>query len=232
MLTAKKKLSVRQAVPHSTSGDFFFNAQEWFRNNTKIVAGIALGIAAIIIMGYLYASNQDANELAANRELRKVQELYQQQQYRLAITGDPAQQIMGLEDIVKEYGGTPTGGVASVYLGNAYLYSGELDKALAAFDDASPDNDMLDAAVHAGKAAVHEAKGDFAEAATLFERAASAFDNELLSAERFLLAGRNYAEAGDMEKAKELLLKVKNGKSTRFQPDAERMLAQYGLAEE
>ena len=112
MLTAKKKISVRQAVPHSTSGDFFFTAQEWFKNNTKIVAGVALGIAAVIIVGYLYASNQDANELAANRELRKVQELYQQQQYRLAITGDPAQQIMGLEDIVKEYGGTPTGGVA------------------------------------------------------------------------------------------------------------------------
>lgn len=232
MLTAKKKLSVRQAVPQSSSGDFFFSAQEWIRNNTKIVAGAALAIAAIIIAGYLYSSSQEANELAANRELRKVQELYQQQQYRLAITGDPAQQIMGLEEIVSEYGSTPTGGVAAVYLGNAYLYSGELDKALAAFEDASPDNDMLTAAVYAGKAAVHEAKGDHAEAAELFERAAAAFDNELLSAERYLLAGRNFAEAGDMEKAKELLMKVKDGKSTRYQPDAERMLAQYGLGEE
>ena len=232
MLTAKKKISVRQAVPQSASGDFFFSVQEWFRNNTKIVAGAALAVAAIIIIGYLYTSGQAADELAANRELRKVQELYQQQQYRLAITGDPAQQVMGLEEIVEKYGGTPTGEVAMVYLGNAYLYSGEYDKALAAFEDASPGTDMLRAAALAGQAAVYEAKENHAEAAELFERAADGFDNELLSSERYLLAGRNFAEAGNMEKARELLLKVKEGKSTRYQPDAERMLAQYGLAEE
>ncbi|MDX9757589.1 MAG: tetratricopeptide repeat protein [Bacteroidota bacterium] len=232
MLTAKKKISVRQAVPQSSSADFFFTIQEWFRNNTKLVGGIALAVAAIIVFGYFYLSGKSADELAANRELRKVQELYQQQQYRLAISGDPARQIMGLEEIVNKYGGTPTGDVAMIYLGNAYLYAGELDKAMEAFEDASPDAVMLRAAALAGQAAVLEARGKSAEAAELFEESAAAFDNELLASERYVLAGRNYAEAGNKEKARELLEKVLDLKTARFHPDAERLLSQYNLTEE
>ncbi|MBE0645306.1 MAG: tetratricopeptide repeat protein [Bacteroidetes bacterium] len=232
MLTAKKKISVRQAVPQSSSADFFYNLQDWFKANTKIVGGVALGIAAIVIIGYLYTTGKAADELAANLELRKVQQLYQQQQYRLAITGDPAQKIMGLEEIVEKYGGTPTGDVAMLYLGNSYLYAGELDKAMSTFEDASPDTDMLRAAVIAGQAAVLEARGNSAEAAELFEKSALTFENELLSTERFLIAGRNYAEAGNMEKAKEMLDKVKESKNTKYQPDADRLLAQYNLTEE
>jgi tetratricopeptide (TPR) repeat protein len=232
VLTAKKKISVRQAVPQSSTADFFYNFQDWFKANTKIIGGVALGIIAIAIMGYFYVSGKAEDELAANRELRKVQQLYQQQQYRLAITGDPTQQIMGFEEIVEKYGGTPTGEVAMIYLGNSYLYSGELDKAMTAFEDASPDTDMLRAAALAGEAAVLEAKGNNSEAAKLFETSALAFDNELLSSERFLTAGRNYGEAGNMEKAKEMLEKVKEFKNTKYHPDAERLMAQFNLTEE
>ncbi len=229
MLTAKKKISVRQAVPQSSSAEFFYNAKEWITANSKIVGGVALGIVAIIVIWYFYSSGKAADDLAANRELRKVQQLYQQQQYRLAITGDPAQKIMGLEEIVDKYGGTPTGDVAMIYLGNSYLYAGELDKALATFEDASPDTDMLRAAAISGEAAVLEARGNSADAAELFEKAALTFENELLSAERFLTAGRNYAESGNLEKAKELFEKVKTFKSTKYHPDAERLMAQYNL---
>jgi tetratricopeptide (TPR) repeat protein len=232
VLTAKKKISVRQAVPQSSSADFFYNFQDWFKANTKLIGGVALAIVAIVIIGYFYSSGKAADELAANRELRKVQQLYQQQQYRLAIAGDPAQQIMGFEEIVEKYGGTPTGEVAMIYLGNSYLYTGELDKAMAAFEDASPDSDMLRAAASAGEAAVLEIRGNKAEAAELFEDAAVSFDNELLSSERFLTAGRNYAQAGNMEKAKEMLEKVKEFKNTKFHPDAERLLAEFNLTGE
>lgn len=229
MLTAKKKISVRQAVPQSSSSDFFFSAKEWFQANTRIVGGVALGLVAIIVIWYFYSSGKTADDLAANRELRKVQQLYQQQQYRLAITGDPAQKVMGLEEIVDKYGGTPTGDVAMIYLGNSYLYAGELDKAMATFEDASPDTDMLRAAALAGQAAVFEARGNSAEAAELFEKAALAFENELLTTERYISAGRNYAGSGNLEKAKELLEKVKTSKSTKYHPDADRLMAQYNL---
>ncbi|MFA6233270.1 MAG: tetratricopeptide repeat protein [Bacteroidota bacterium] len=232
MLTAKKKISVRQAVPQSSTADFFYNFRDWFKANTKIIGGVALGVVAVIIAGYFYSSGKAADEIAANRELRKVQQLYQQQQYRIAIAGDPAQQIMGLEEIVDKYSGTPTGDVAMIYLGNCYLYAGELDKAMTTFEDASPDTDMLQAAAYAGEAAVLEARGNNADAAELFEKSALAFDNELLSSERFLTAGRNFGEAGNMEKAKEMLEKVKEFKNTKYHADADRLMAQFNLTEE
>jgi len=232
VLTAKKKISVREAVPQSTSAELFYKSKEWFQANTKIVYGAALGIAALLIIGYLYTSGKAADDLAANRELRKVQTLYQQQQYRLAISGDPNQNIMGLEEITEKYGGTPTGDVAMIYLGNSYLYSGELDKAAGVFDDVSPSTDMLQAAAVAGQAAVAEAKGEFADAASLFEEAARMFENELLSGDRYLSAGRCYGLAGDLDAAKEMLLIAKENKTQRFQQEADRLLAQYNLDSE
>lgn len=232
MLTAKKKISVREAVPQSTSAALFYKTKEWFQANTKIVYGVALGLAALLIVGYLYTSGKAADDLAANRELRKVQTLYQQQQYRLAITGDPSQGIMGLEEITEKYGSTPTGDVAMIYLGNAYLYSGELEKAESVFDDVSPSTDMLSAAATAGQAAVAEAKEQYAEAASLFEKAARMFENDLLSGERFLAAGRSYAMSGDLNAAKEMLTLVKENKTQRFQQEADRLMAQYNLDDE
>lgn len=232
MLTAKKKISVREAVPKSSSAEFFYTAQDWFRANSKIVGGAVLAIAALLIVGYLYTSGKTADDLAANRELRKVQPLYQQQQYRLAITGDPNTNTMGLEEIAEKYSGTPTAEVATIYLGNAYLYTGELEKAMSAFDDASPDTDLLQSAAIAGKAAVYEAQGDHANAAELFEKAARLFENELLSTERYYAAGRDYALAGNMEKAREMLLLVKESKTQKYQQSADRLMTQYGLGDE
>ncbi|MBN1448906.1 MAG: tetratricopeptide repeat protein [Bacteroidetes bacterium] len=229
MLTAKKKISAREAVPTSSTADFFYRAQEWFSSNTKLVGGVALGVAAVIIIGYLYVSGKAADDIAANRELRKVQEYYQQQQYKIAIAGDPAQGVMGLEEITDKYSGTPTAEVAGIYLGNAYLYSGDHDKALAVFEDASPDTDMLKAAVLAGRAAVHEARQEYGEAADLFERAARLFKNDVLSNERLLSAGRAYALAGNMENAKEVLDEVALSDNQQYKQEAQKLLAQYGL---
>jgi tetratricopeptide (TPR) repeat protein len=232
VLTAKKKISAREAIPQSSSADFFYAAQDWVKANTKIIGGAALALAAVIIVGYLYLSGMAADDLAANRELRKVQELYQQQQYRLAISGDAGQGVMGLEEITDKYSGTPTAEVAMIYLGNSYLYAGELDKALAAFEDASPDTDMLRAAALAGEASVYEAKGNYAEAASLFEKAARSFNNDLLSTDRFISAGRAYALAGDNEHALEMLNMANDSKKQDYKQKADRLKAQFGLDNE
>jgi len=231
VLTAKKKLSSREITPKTTVATIYYDAQEWIRKNSKLVGGIVLGVVAIIIIGYLYVSGKAADDREANRQLRLVQELYQQQQYKMAIMGDPNRGIPGLEEIVTKYGGTPTGEIAAVFLGNSYLYSGEYDKALDTFERASPKADVLRAASVAGQAAVYEAKEDFARAAKLYERAAGMIDNDLLTSERHLAAGRAYALAGDKAKAKRLLEKVKESKSTRFHVDADRLLAKFGLIE-
>ncbi len=232
MLTAKKKLSVREVVPKSSSSIFFYEAQDWLKQNAKIVGGVVLAIVAIVVLWYFYTTGKAADDLEANRQLRMVMPLYQQQQYKLAISGDPNQGVPGLAQIVDKYDGTSTGQTAMIYLGNAYLYTDELDKALATFEDASPDSDMLSAAAVAGQAAVYEAKKKWAEAAPLFEKAATIFENDLLTSSRQLSAGRAYALAGDKDKAKAMFELVKESKSTRYHQDAERLLVQFDLVQE
>ncbi len=231
MLTAKKKIASRKVIPQSKSARLYYDLQEWFRDNMKLAGGIALGVAAVIIIGFLYVSGQAEDDLEANIQLRLVQELYQQQQFKLAITGDPTRNIPGLQEIASKYDNTPTGQIALLYLGNAYLYTGDLDNALQTFEDASPDGDLLMAATLAGQAAVYEAKQNYGEAADLFRKAAERFENELLSSERYLAAGRNYGMAGDMDMAGEMLAKVKKEKNPRYHPDADRLMAQFGITE-
>lgn len=232
MLTAKKKLSAREVVPKSASANFFYDAQEWLKQNSKIVAGVVIGLVAIIVLWYFYSSGKAADELEANRQLRQVMTLYGQQQFKLAISGDANQNIPGLTKIVEDFGGTPTGQTAMIYLGNAYLYTDQFDKALQVFDDASPDSDMLRAAAVAGKAAAYEAKKNYAEAASLYEEASTMFENDLLTSARQLNAGRAYGLSGNKEKAKEMLELVKEAKSTRYHQEADKLLAQFDLIQE
>ncbi len=232
MLTAKKKLSAREVVPKSASANFFYDAQEWLKQNSKIVAGVVIGLVAIIVLWYFYSSGKAADELEANRQLRQVMTLYGQQQFKLAISGDANQNIPGLTKIVEDFGGTPTGQTAMIYLGNAYLYTDQFDKALQVFDDASPDTDMLRSAAVAGKAAAYEAKKNYAEAASLYEEASTMFENDLLTSARQLNAGRAYGLSGNKEKAKEMLELVKEAKSTRYHQEADKLLAQFDLIQE
>jgi tetratricopeptide (TPR) repeat protein len=232
VLTAKKKLSAREVVPKSASANFFYDAQEWLKQNSKIVAGVVIGLVAIIVLWYFYSSGKAADELEANRQLRQVMTLYGQQQFKLAISGDANQNIPGLTKIVEDFGGTPTGQTAMIYLGNAYLYTDQFDKALQVFDDASPDSDMLRAAAVAGKAAAYEAKKNYAEAASLYEEASTMFENDLLTSARQLNAGRAYGLSGNKEKAKEMLELVKEAKSTRYHQEADKLLAQFDLIQE
>jgi len=232
VLTAKKKLSAREVVPKSASANFFYDAQEWLKQNSKIVAGVVIGLVAIIVLWYFYSSGKAADELEANRQLRQVMTLYGQQQFKLAISGDANQNIPGLTKIVEDFGGTPTGQTAMIYLGNAYLYTDQFDKALQVFDDASPDTDMLRSAAVAGKAAAYEAKKNYAEAASLYEEASTMFENDLLTSARQLNAGRAYGLSGNKEKAKEMLELVKEAKSTRYHQEADKLLAQFDLIQE
>ena len=229
MLTAKKKIAVREAVPQSSMMSSVERAKDFYGEYSRYIFGGLALVAAIVIVGYIMMAGKGENETQASMQLRKVVALYQQQQYKLAITGDPARGVPGLKDIADKYGSTPSGSVAALYLGNCYLYTDQFDKALEAFDAASPSDDLTASNVLAGKAAAYEGKKQFGEAAETYEKAAKAFVNDLLSANRFLCAGRNYAMAGNKEKALAALEKVSEAKTPRYENDVKRLIAQYDL---
>src|SRR5689334_16211102 len=82
---------------------------------------IAVGVGVFYLLHSRAESNRDAQ-----MELYRIRRYYDQGEFAAAITGDSIKPMgpakpRGLKYIVEEWGGTPAGKVAALYLGNSYL---------------------------------------------------------------------------------------------------------------
>jgi tetratricopeptide (TPR) repeat protein len=231
VLTAKKKIAVREIAPKSSMLQYWETVRTFFEAYRRQIYWVLGALIVVLVGGYIYINNKRANEEEASRALRKIQPLIQQNQYKLAISGDPTRQIPGLKEIADRYSGTATGETATILLGNAYLYTDQFDKALEAFDNASPSSSIMKSSAVAGMAAAYEGKKNWAEAAKHYEEAAKMYENDFLSASRFFFAGRNYCMSGNKEKAGEMFKLVGESETPRYEADMQRLKAQYGIEE-
>lgn len=231
MLTAKKKINVREPIQASSFTTSWFQVQNYVRENGKMIAGISVALVAVALFLYIYITNKKTENLEANMELGKSAMLYEQGQYKSAIDGDRARGIPSLKDIAEKYSGTPAGEQARLLLGNCYLYTNQFDNAISAYESASPDGDILKAGVLAGLGAAWEGKKNYLKAAEYFEKSAKAFVDDQISADRYVQAGRNYALAGDKQKAKAIYEKVRNEmKAQRYGPhELDRLISGLGI---
>jgi tetratricopeptide (TPR) repeat protein len=172
------------------------------------VLGI-IGAVLLVIAGgvYYYNYSRVANNERALLELSRVRPYYDRSEFAIAISGDPTKKfsgepVRGLSAIVADYGSTPAGQIAALFLGNSYMATNQVDKAYEPYTQASEaDADMIASAGHAGLAKVAESKSKNDEAAREYVKAASTDPLEL-NAPRFLLgAARNYELAGNKEEA-------------------------------
>jgi len=195
----------------------YFEARNWLdkaenKKKVYIVVGIFLAVSAAI---FLYISNQNAKNEEAETKLSAVIALYEQGKYPESINGDPAAGIIGLAQIVNDYGSTNSGETAKLYLGNCYFNIKDYDNALKQFEDYSGSNDIIKASCLSGIGAIHEAKGDMKKAAEYFMKAAEVNKDIVINQENLFYAIRAYTNAGDKENAKKVFetLKEKYPKS-------------------
>lgn len=201
------------------------NALSWYETNKKLLTNVGIAIAVLIAGGWFYSNNNRTNNEKAANEFAKVFSYYDNGQYQLAINGLPEKNVRGLQAIVGDYGSTQYGNIAQFYLANCYFNTGEVDKALEAFEDASLDAPILEASRIAGIAACYEVKQNHADAAKYFEKAGKSNTNDPNTAEYLANAARNYALSGNKEQAIELykLIKKEHASSAAAR-DAERYL--------
>ena len=200
-------------------------ALSWYETNRKLLTNIGIAIVVLVAGGWFYINNNRTNNEKAANEFAKIFSYYDNGQYQLAINGVPEKNVRGLQAIVSDYGSTKYGNIAQFYLANSYFNSGEYDKAMEAFDDASVDAPILETSRVAGIAACYEAKLNYADAAKYFEKAGKSNANDPNTAEYLANAARNYAKAGNKEQAIELykLIKKEHSSSAAAR-DAERYL--------
>ena len=208
MLKPKKKITKRE-IKEDKLVTTYFELRQWIDQNRKRVSSVSFMVIIAAAATWFYLNNRAADDLNATTDLGEVMRYYDDGKFDLAIKGVPQDNIRGLEQIVSDYGSTPSGELAKLYLGNCYFAEGRIDKALTIYKDTDISDKSIGASVQAGIAACYEAKGNHEEAARYYEGAASADVKNFHTAENLYHAAENYALAGSKDKASDLLKRLK-----------------------
>lgn len=208
MLEKKKKLSKKE-IKQDGLVYSYYKAYDYFEHNKNQIL-IAVGaIAVVVALIFVYQSNRSNNDLVASQLLAKVMPLYDQAQYQLAIDGQPGTELIGLKEIVDEYGSTDQGEIAKIYLANSLYSIGKISEAMEVYKDYSGDNPLHKATALAGIASCYSAEGKNLDAAEYFEKAVFFSKFNPLNSDFILKSGINYKKAGKVEEANELFKMIK-----------------------
>ncbi len=211
MLKARKKITHKE-IKKDKLVTAYFESKEWLtkaENKKRIytVGGIILVIAVLI---FFYVSNRKAKNEEAEVKLSAIISVYDQNNFQQALDGDPANNLMGLKEIIDKYGSTESGETARLYAGNCYFNLNDYDNALKTFEDYSGSNDIVKASCLSGIGAVYEARGDMIKAGEYFEKAAKVNANVVINPENLFYAVRAYSKAGDKESARRVFETLRN----------------------
>lgn len=209
MATTKKKSFSRKDIKEDKLVSLYVRAREFYddyRNHVNIALGVT---AAIVVAIFFYMNNVNVAEEKAALEVSRMMPAYDQGKYLEAIEGQPGTPLMGFEKIVDEYSGTESGETAKIYLANSYYFLGKTTEAREYYEDYDGEIDMMKAASLAGLAACDASEGNWLSAAENYLDAADVSPTVPLTPSYLLNAGINYIEAGELEKAKEVLNRAK-----------------------
>ena len=229
MLTPKKKIAKRELKQDTLLTSYIQVTTFYETYKKQISIGITAFVVVVIALVVFFKNRADNNERAFTA-LAAIHQVYDSGQFQQAIDGVPAQNLAGLKSIVDNYGGTKGGDLAEFYLADSYFQLGKYAEALESFESCSSSEELVEASRLAGIAACHEALGQFADAGSYFEKAAGDELTEGTAAEHLNNAARNYALAGDKERAVEILKRLKKKyPTTTYGREADRFIAQLSV---
>ena len=208
MLAKKKKLT-RKEIKEDKLVTSFYEAQEFYKKYQKQIL-IAVGVIAAIVIAVIVYNNKiaDENQQAATA-LSRIMPSYKSGNYKEAIEGKPGTNVIGLRQIVENYGGSEEGEVARIFLAHSYYMLGKYQQALKEYEDYSGSIDLFRSTAFAGTGACYEALGDNEKAADKFREAAFVTKDNPQNAGYLLEAGIDYRSIGKAEKAKKYFRIIK-----------------------
>ncbi|MCB0731755.1 MAG: tetratricopeptide repeat protein [Ignavibacteriae bacterium] len=226
MIGKKKKLTKKE-LQEDKLVTSFYKSQEFFDEYKQKLIIIAGSLAVIVLAILWYVNKKSDDNLKAASQLSEIVSYFDMGQYQKAIDGEPGTQLIGLNNIVDNYGSTEQGEIAKIYLAKSYYALGNYDQALEYYSDYSGDSKLHQSSAFAGMAACYEQKGQFEDAADLYKKAANTYDLKSQKSEYLLNSGINYIKAGNKEEAKDLLETLKNDfKTTVAAREVEKYLSQ------
>ncbi len=201
---------------------FWFKAIEWIEQYQQYLLGGIVAVVLIVAGVYWFKNYKAGQEQNASVMFANAKRLYDSQNYNAAVDS--------LVRMTNAYNGTPSAGVGTVYLANAFMFKKDYKVAedyYRKYLDDYGDDPILSAAASAGIAATFDERGDFAKAAGLYETAAKEFSESYRAPQLLMDAARCYrlAQKGDAA-LKALAELVEKYPKSKFVEEAKLMQAE------
>jgi tetratricopeptide (TPR) repeat protein len=210
----------------STTAEVFNSLDEgagkteaWVAKNQKYIF-IIIGVAALIILGYLAYEEfiQEPKEAEAANEMFQSQQYFEaalnspgsasDSLYNLALTG--GQGKYGFVDIIENYGSTKAGNLAHYYAGMAYLSTNQYQQAIDNLDDFESDDEILAPLAKGGIGDAFLQLDQPQEALGYYEEAANMRTNNFTTPKFLMKAAVTAIQLGQGDAAEEHLTRIKN----------------------
>jgi len=209
-------------------GEVYTRTELFLDKNKKAITYGAVGLLVVVggLLGYKkFVAEPKAIEASEN--IWKAEYYFEIDSLDKAMNGD--EQWPGFITIADEFGGTPSGELANYYLGAIYMQKGDYEAALAHYQDADLDDDVLRvmAVGNQGDALVELGRTD--EAVKQFEKAATMEANDFTTPMYLMKAGILHQQGANWSAAAKCFKRIANEFPTS--PEASQARKYAGHAE-
>ena len=196
----------------------------FWEDHRKVILGVLGALVALALIGVALSIWRSRKNDEANERLAATIPLFEQGKYAQALRDSTGRS--GLMTIADSYGGTKAGNLANFYAASALYETKRYDDALRYFRDFDGEGTFLGASALAAEASILENKGQPAEAAAKYVDAADDAASELFAPGYLLSAARTYLAAGQPDKARTALDRIKEDFAET--PEAQELEFLYG----
>lgn len=174
---------------------------------TPVLAGLGI-VVALIAAFVFYKYNQSQKNTAAQEEMKTAVFYFEQDSLELALKGNEAKDIRGLQDIADEYSGTAAGNLASFYTGIIYLKQSKFQEAIDYLDKYESSDGIMQARSWVAIGDAYSDLKDVENSIKYYKKASEHKPNEQLTPGYLMKLGLAYELNKDWKSAAEAYDKI------------------------
>ena len=170
---------------------------------------IAVGAIVLVIAGYLFYTKMyiGGKEKDARAQMFIAEQYFRNDSLRLAVNGDG--NYPGFEEIANDYGVSPSGNLAQLYLGMSYLRMGKYQEAIDALKDYDGDDMMTSSLALSAIGDAYSELNQPDDAINYYEKASKTHTNIFTTPIILMKLGGAYERQGKYEEAVKAYEKIK-----------------------
>jgi predicted negative regulator of RcsB-dependent stress response len=182
---------------------------EHFVNQNKKSLSIIVGAVVLAVGGYLYYQNSyvAGKEKEAQAFMFKAEDAFKKDSLKLAINGDGNNP--GFEQIISDYGVSPSANLSHLYLGMAYLRQKNYDQAIETLKGYNAHDQITPSLALGAIGDAYLEKKDVDEAISYYEKATKEKPNNFTTPILMMKLATALESKGNYKESKEVYEKMK-----------------------